>query len=149
MKLDYDRLKKDIIFEESQLDIVIEKIKKIKKEEIGETDKAALATYLMNFYNGLENIMKRCAKEYYKSMPKGDDWHKWLLQKSCAPNNGKIPMFSRNIVDRLYNYLIFRHLFVHGYEFKLEWAKMKSLADNAEPLWLEIKAQLAEFVNKI
>jgi len=56
MKLDYDRLKKDIIFEESQLDIVIEKIKKIKKEEIGETNKAALATYLMNFYNGLENI---------------------------------------------------------------------------------------------
>lgn len=150
MKPEYERLKKDITFEEGQLDIVIEKIEKLRKEEISEANVAALATYLMNFYNGLENIMKRCAKEYYKKMPKEDDWHKKLLQLSCSPSNrGKIAIFSEHVVDRLYNYLIFRHFFIHGYGFKLDWDKMRSLVENAGELWNEIKKQLAKFVDGV
>ena len=150
MKPEYERLKKDIVFEESQIDVVIEKIEKLKKEEITEVHAAALATYLMNFYNGIENIMKRCAKEYYKKMPREDDWHKKLLQLSSSHGNGgKITIFSTDAVDRLYSYLIFRHFFIHGYGFKLDWEKMRSLVENAGKLWTEIKKQLAEFMDSI
>ena len=35
MKPEYERLKKDIVFEESQIDVVIEKIEKLKEEITG------------------------------------------------------------------------------------------------------------------
>jgi hypothetical protein len=148
MNPNYEQLKKDLNFEQNQIDTVILKIKRIK-DGMSEVNTAALATYLMNFYNGIENIMKRCAKEYYKGMPKGDDWHKRLLQQSCLYNKNKVPLFDKNTVDKLYNYLAFRHFFIHGYGFKLERNKMASLIDNIDGLWQEIKNQLAEFIEKI
>ena len=149
MKPDYERLKQDIVFEENQIDILIEKIAKLNKEELTETKVAAIATYLMNFYNGIENIMKRWAKEYCKKMPKEEAWHKELLQLSYLCNKGEIAIFDKEVVDRLYSYLMFRHFFIHGYGFKLDWKKMKSLVENIELLWKEIKKQLTEFIAKI
>ena len=147
MRLEHEQLKKDIIYEEGQLDIVLSKIKEIKGQHITEINTAALAVYLMNFYNGIENIMKRSARDYYKNMPKGTDWHKELLKQSCVMNGKKV-LFSKEMTDRLYDYLTFRHYFVHGYGFKLKREEMKVLADNAEALWLDIKSQLAEFISK-
>ena len=146
MKRERGQLKGDIVHEENQLDIVLSKIKEIKSCEATEINTAALAVYLMNFYNGIENIMKRIAKDYYENMPKGADWHKDLLKRSCS-RNGKKALFSKETTDRLYDYLTFRHYFVHGYGFKLKWAEMKALADNAEALWMDIKSQLAEFMS--
>lgn len=148
MNLKFEQLKKDILFEHTQIGMVILKIKEVRngtKEE----NKAALATYLMNFYNGIENMMKRCAKEYYKNMPKGEDWHKQLLKQSSMPKNSKPVLFNADTVDKLYKYLAFRHLFIHGYIFKLDWEKMKLLVDNIDDLWQEIKEQLTEFLKKI
>ena len=148
MEAKYEKLKNDILFEQNQIDKVIEKIKEIK-DETAEIDKAALATFLMNFYNGIENIMKRCAKEYYKKMPIGEDWHKKLLQQSCVYNKNKVSIFDKETTDKLYAYLTFRHLFIHGYWFKLNQDKMKLLLDNITDLWQKIKNQLAEFIENI
>lgn len=148
MRSEHEQLKQDILYEQRQIDTVISKIKEIG-EDITDVKKAALAAYLMNFYNGVENIMKRCAKEYYKRTSKGADWHKELLRKSCAGNGGKRPLFSEKIVDRLYDYLTFRHLFIHGYGFKLKWEEMKSLVEDIDELWQEVKKELADFISKI
>ena len=148
MKPEYEQFKNDLLFEQSQLEIVVSKIKEIK-DIPSEINTAALATYLMNFYNGIENIMKRCAKEYYKKMPKGDGWHKELLQQSFTHNKSKIPLFDKNIVDKLYNYLLFRHFFIHGYGFKLNRDKLKSLVDDIDKLWIEIKNCVAEFIARV
>jgi len=148
MRPEHEQLKQDILYEQRQIDAVISKIKEIG-EDITDVKKAALATYLMNFYNGIENIMKRCAKEYYKRTPKGADWHKELLRKTCAGNGSRRRLFSEEIVDRLYDYLTFRHIFIHGYGFKLKWEEMKSLVENIDELWGKIKEQLSTFVSEI
>ena len=148
MEPKHEQLKRDILFELGQLDMTMEKIKGVRGDNT-EINKAALGTYLMNFYNGIENIMKRAAKEYYKKMPKGDIWHKQLLQLSSAYNGKKAVLFTKNTVDELYNYLTFRQVFIHGYGFTLSWDKMKSLADNIDKLWQEIKNQIAEFMKII
>jgi len=44
-----------------------------------------MGTYLMNFYSGIENILKRISKEYYLTVPKGESWHKELLILSSNP----------------------------------------------------------------
>ena len=151
MKPKFEVLKQDILYEESQIDLVASKIKEIigTGEDVTDIKKAALAAYLMNFYNGIENIMKRCAKVYYNRMPRGADWHKELLLKTCAGNGGKHTLFSKDTAYRLYDYLTFRHVFIHGYGFKLKWEEMKTLADSTQALWLEIKECLADFINKI
>ena len=148
MKLKREQLKQDILFEQSQLDAVAQKISGIEKDA-AETSVAALGVYLMNFYNGIENIMKRCAREYYKKIPKGDDWHKQLLQQSCSEINNKVPLFDRDTVDGLYPYLSFRHFFIHGYVFKLNREKMESLSTGLDELWQKIKEQLTEFIDRI
>ena len=148
MKPKFEQLKKYILFEQSQIDIVIAKIKEIKG--IDELNTTALAAYLMNFYNGIENIVKRCAKEYYKKMPKGEDWHKLLLEQSCLQNNkDKVALFGKETADKLYNYLTFRHFFIHGYGFRLNRQKIEPLVDGIDKLWHTIKEQLAEFMEKI
>lgn len=99
MKPDYKQLKDDISFEHGQIDVVVSKIGDLKNSKT-DIATAAIASYLMNFYNGIENIMKRCAKEYYKKIPKGDDWHKQLLQQSCLYNNNKIALFNKKTIDK-------------------------------------------------
>ena len=148
MKPKYEQLKQDVLFEQGQLDVVVQKIHEIVKDA-NEANTAALGVYLMNFYNGVENIMKRCAREYYKKIPKGEDWHKQLLQQSCLKVNNKIPLFNTEIVDGLYQYLSFRHFFIHGYVFKLEREKMDSLSSGVDELWQKIKKQLGEFMGRI
>jgi hypothetical protein len=149
MKPNYEQLKKDLVFEQEQMDLVVSKIREIRAKEITEVNTAAIATYLMNFYNGIENILKRCAKEYYRKIPKGDDWHKQLLLQSWLHNKNKIPLFEQETIDKLYHYLTFRHFFIHGYGFKLNWEKMKSLVENIDELWVEIKKQLTTFIRNI
>lgn len=146
MKPEFEQLKKDILFEQDQIGILISKIKEIE-DNITEVNTVALGAYLMNFYNGIENIMKRCAKEYYKKIPETNDWHKQLLQQSYG--HDKNPLFSKEVADKLYNYLVFRHFLIHGYSFNLNRNKMISLIDNIDELWRVIKSQVAEFINKI
>lgn len=148
MKPKYEQLKEDILFEQSQIDIVVQKIR-ITKKDATEANIAALAVYLMNFYNGVENIMKRCAREYYKKSPEGDDWHKQLLMQSCSRVNNSVPLFDKEIMDSLYHYLTFRHFFIHGYGFKLKKEKMEPLIIEIDELWQKIKNQLSEFISKI
>ncbi len=144
----YGQLIKDILFELGQIEIVVSKIKGLKSNAT-ESGVAAMATFLMNFYNGIENIMKRCAKAYYKKIPRAGDWHKRLLQQSCLPQKNKVPLFSESLVNKLYGYLVFRHFFIHGYGFKLDRDKMFPLVDGIDKLWLEIKSSVVEFTEKI
>ena len=108
-----------------------------------------MGTYLMNFYNGIENILKRICKEYYLILPKGESWHKELLILSYKPPEGKIPIFNRETIERLAPYRNFRHRFVSGYGFQLNGEKMLDLIDNIDPLWIEIKKSINEFLERI
>ena len=43
--------------------------------------KTALGGFVSQFYNGIENILKRIHKIYDITLPKGDDWHIVLLNR--------------------------------------------------------------------
>ncbi|MBI4680595.1 MAG: hypothetical protein HY753_05155 [Nitrospirae bacterium] len=153
MKDKYAQLKKDVLWEQSLIDETLSKLNKIKSVSNGdfreEMQKPAIGTYLMNFYNGIENIIKRISKEYYVSMPKGESWHQELLVLSCNPPEGKIPILNGEILERLHKYRGFRHIFVSGYGFKLDWERMKKLVDDVTPLWEDIKKSIDEFFDKL
>lgn len=153
MKERYEQLKADVLDEMEAVEEVLKDLSFLKNnlnsDKIDNVQKAALGTFLMNFYVGVENIVKRIGKEYYQVMPKGSSWHKELLDLSCTPLRGKTPLFNQDVVDRLNPYRGFRHIFVSGYGFKLRLELMNSLISNVEFLWADIKKAIEEFWSKL
>ncbi len=153
MKRKYDRLREEIADEIEDIEQVFKDLAKIRiAMECGEMDitqKSTAGTLLMNFYTGVENIVKRISKQYYQSMPKGASWHKELLLLACHPPEGKTPLFSLDIFHRLNPYRGFRHIFVSGYGFKLLPESLYSLINDAEGLWADIKSAIETFWVKL
>lgn len=149
MKEQYNELKEDVLDEEKAIDETIERLLKAKEnfnpQKQDNLTEPAMGTYLMNFYNGVENILKRISKEYYSIMPTGNSWHKELLNLSYNAPEGKIAIFDQRIVERLIPYRNFRHRFISGYGFQLKGEKMLGLIDNIESLWDDVKGAISEF----
>ena len=153
MKEEYKELREDLLDEESAIEETLERLYKVRNQfntQIKDYSiEPAMGTYLMNFYNGVENILKRISKKYYLTTPKGESWHKELLVLSFNPPEGKIPIFNEDMVSRLHPYRNFRHRFVSGYGFQLKGEKMLELIDNIEPLWSDIKTAISDFWSKL
>ena len=102
---------------------------------------AAAGTFLHNFYSGVENIMKQVLSIKEIKIEKSTNWHKDLLNKAT---DSKI--ISSDLSEELYEYLAFRHFFVHSYGFKLEEKYLRELADKApkigERFFSEMKSAL-------
>jgi len=105
------------------------------KDTMGRREKsvielAAIATFLHNIYNGIENILKQVLKAEGTEIPKSETWHKDLLDFSAS-----IGIIPEKLSDELYEYLTFRHFFVHAYGFMLEEAHLEDLANNIPNIW--------------
>ncbi len=149
MKEQYNELKEDVLDEEKAVDETIERLLKAKEnfnpQKQDNLTEPAMGTYLMNFYNGIENILKRISKEYYLIMPTGNSWHKELLNLSYNAPEGKIAIFDQAIAEKLVPYRDFRHRFISGYGFQLKGEKMLGLIVNIESLWDDVKGAISEF----
>lgn len=150
---EYRELQEDVVDEEEAIEETLERLFKVRskfdplREEY--SIEPAMGTYLMNFYNGIENILKRITKKYYLTTPEGASWHKELLAVSFNPPPGKNAVLNQDIASRLQPYRNFRHRFVSGYGFQLNGEKMLELIDNIEPLWVDIKKALSDFLNNL
>jgi len=102
------------------------------RKERSTVELAAIATFLHNIYNGIENILKQVLKSRGNEIPKSETSHKDLLDISVS--NGIIP---EKLSDQLYEYLTFRHFFVHAYGFMLEEIHLEDLANNIPEVWLQ------------
>jgi len=102
------------------------------RKERSTVELAAIATFLHNIYNGIENILKQVLKAKGTEIPKSETSHKDLLDISVS--NGIIP---EKLSDQLYEYLTFRHFFVHAYGFMLEEIHLEDLANNIPDVWLQ------------
>jgi hypothetical protein len=149
----YKELREDVLDEEKAIEDAIIRLLEVRSkfdpQKKDYSVEPAMGTYLMNFYNGVENILKRISKEYYQTMPKGESWHKELLLLSANPPQGKFALFNQQILERLHSYRNFRHRFVSGYGFQLNGEKMLDLISIIQSLWDDIKKAISEFWDKI
>jgi len=97
---------------------------KPQKRKYSTVELAAIATFLHNFYNGIENVLKRILMQKRLEIKDTSTWHKDLLK--MAADDGII---SADLYNALSNYLSFRHFFVHAYSFALRWEDLKPLVD--------------------
>ena len=114
-----------------------------KQTEFTVIELSAIATFLHNFYNGVENIFKRISKYKQFQLSPSETWHKDML--NMVRDNKVI---DEKLYERLYDYLMFRHMFIHSYAFQLEWGKLKPLAVSLRDTYNIFKKSIMCYVAK-
>jgi len=112
------------------------------KNDLSELELAGLATYMHNFYNGVENIVKQTLKSQKINMKDSPSWHRDLLL--LAKNNDII---SNDLFENLLKFLSFRHFLVHSYSFILDAKELKVLQDMIATVWLDFKSHIQKIKN--
>lgn len=123
--------------------VILEMESLLSKKQTGFTviELSAIATFLHNFYNGVENIFKRIFKYKKFQLSQGDTWHKDML--NIGRDN---QLVDEKLYDRLYDYLMFRHMFIHSYSFQLEWDKLKPLAIDLKDTYNTFKKSIMQYI---
>lgn len=146
----WDRLRKQVEVERAQLKELIEihrplliKCKNFSPDMI---ELSALAALLHSFYTGIENIFKRAAVEIDEAPPRGESWHRELLDSMARPTSARPAVISQSLRDRLSEYLNFRHVFRQAYSFQLKWEKMSRLALGCDEALRQLEDELDSFL---
>lgn len=123
------------------IEITLQNLKIVRdREETSVIELAATGTFIHNFYSGIENILKQILKAHGVVVGQSSTWHKDILR--LAVSNG---ILTDELSDYLYEYLTFRHFFVHSYGFMLEADYMEGLSASVEAVWFEFNNQIASF----
>lgn len=126
----------------SEMNQVIEK----PKEPLNFVETRAAGSILHDFYCGIEKIFERIAVVIDKNLPKGEDWHSELLVQMAGPLKEKRnTVIDEETMQRLKEYLRFRHLFRNIYGFELKWERFGDLCFGMENLLQALKAELSKF----
>jgi len=96
-----------------------------------------MATFLHNIYNGIENILNQILKAEGVRVTRSETWHKDVLEAAVHHS-----IISEALGDRLYEYLTFRHFFIHSYGFMLNDAQLRPLADGIRGIWEQFVATI-------
>ena len=139
-----DKLPAQILAEKENIEYALSNLKDaLNRKEKSVIELAAIGTFLHNIYNGMENILKQILKIKGINIPKSDTWYKDLLALSVS--NGLIP---NELSDKLYEYLTFRHFFVHAYGFMLEELHLENLVNNIPEVWAQFFLEIKNFFNQ-
>ena len=118
------RLHDEFLIEKEHIKITLRSLKlTLKRDEITIIELAAIATFLQNTYNGIENILKRVLKYKKIHFRKSSTYHKDILNLSVNNN-----IITTEISKELNEYLAFRHFFIHGYGVMLDEDKLLPIA---------------------
>jgi hypothetical protein len=146
-----DKLRKQISVEREQLRRLLEVhaplLVKCASSPPTPIELSALAGMLHSFYTGIENIFRRIALESHSAAPRGDTWHRELLDLMTQPVAGRPSAISPLLHEDLREYLQFRHVFRQAYSFELRWEKMRKLVLNCEPTLRRLEEELETFLS--
>ena len=128
-----------------QIDAELENIERVMAElpesgslsSLSSLELAGVATLTHNFYNGIENILKKLILYKNMDVPHSHSWHKDLVNIALSNN-----IISSVTAKKLREYLGFRQFFNHSYSFDLD-------AERMTPLIKNISSTLTSFRNDI
>ena len=142
-----EQLKKYCEAEFENIDAVVSEVFSVvqpNKLEYSTAELAAIAAFIHNFYNGIENILKKVLTFKHIEIKETSTWHKELLKSSFTTG-----IITSGLYDTLSNYLSFRHFFVHSYSFVLRWEELKPLVDSLEETLQGFKSIIYSYFNKL
>ena len=139
-----DELRREIAAEQEHIANTLCALQEaLQRKERTVVELAAVATFLQNTYNGMENILKRILKSKRLSVPVSGSSHKDLLQ--FAVDNRIV---SPELAEQLDAYRAFRHFSVHGYGIMLDEERLIPLAETLPDIWGQLESELESFLKR-
>jgi len=113
-----------------------------KYKELDFIEISAAGSFLHSFYSGIEKTILLIFKSISENIPNDIDWHKTLLNKAFEATEKRPPLFNNEYKKQLENYLSFRHVFRHVYEYQLDSKLIKLLINGVELFWKKLKEDI-------
>jgi len=147
-------LKEEINIELESIETVIQELKSlyndVAEREPTVREKTAAAAFIAQFYNGIENILKRISHFNVIPLPKGEAWHIELFKRFCSPPYKNLPvLFDEDLALLMASYRKFRHVFYHGYSFRLEWDRLKEGIEKIEDVFTQFRTRLFNYIRTL
>jgi hypothetical protein len=113
-------------------------------------EKAASSQYISQYYNGIENILKRIAKYNKFPLDKSESWHKDIINLFCENSESKkLVLFSKEQYEILHSFRKIRHVMRQGYDFRLDWDKLNIALQNI-PTFLKVyESIIMDYINSL
>jgi hypothetical protein len=113
-------------------------------------EKAAAAAFLAQFYNGIENILRRIGRHHDVPLPAGETWPTDLFRRFCSPAHPGLPqLFNEASASDLAPYRRFRHVAFHSHGFQLDWGRMAEGVANVQQVFGQFKQGLAGYLDAL
>jgi uncharacterized protein YutE (UPF0331/DUF86 family) len=139
-----DKLLKKFFAEKENIETALNNLKMaLARKEKTIIEITATAAFLHNIYNGIENILKQILFTKNIKIRESGEWHKNLLKHAVSTE-----IISESLSDELYEYLTFRHFFVHSYGFMLDESKLEVLTDKIQNVWSRFQLEIERFLKK-
>jgi hypothetical protein len=116
------------------------------KEQLDIIEMTATAQVLHSFYNGVESVIVLPFKYMNEKLPNDFRWHKTLLEMAYGANSKNEEILSKDVKDKLDDYLSFRHFIRHSYSSELDWKIMRILIIEIEDIWQMVKTDFEAFI---
>ena len=147
-------LREDVGVELEALEAIVQELLSLQADVVNRDptvrEQTAAAAFLAQFYNGVENILKRISVYHNVPLPTGETWHVDLFRRFCAPSYPPLPvLFDASLEAVLAPYRRFRHVALHSYGFQLEWSRMVEGVAAVDNVFAQITAKLTEYLRLI
>ena len=104
------------------------------------------ASYLADFYMGIERVFQIIATEIDGGIPQGEEWHKRLLINMMIEIEGvRPPVISSGLYNSLRLFLGFRHVVRQAYGFQLDESKLEELVSSFEDTVRNFSDEVTKF----
>jgi len=104
------------------------------------------ASFMADFYMGVEKIFKLIVEELNGGAPRGEGWHKRLLHTMSLDVKGIRPaVISNDLYLDLLKFLGFRHVVRQAYGFQLDEKKLEELEKIFGKTWRRFAGEIKKF----
>ena len=108
----------------------------------------ARGSILQDFYNGIERIFTRIARELNGGIPQAEQWHQQLLDDMRLDiPKVRPPVIDEGLARALGEYLRFRHVFRNVYGRVLEAERLTPLEDRLPETLAVFRRQVGAFLS--
>lgn len=147
-------LREEIAIELENIETVLRELSQLRHNVRGREasllEKTAASAFLAQFYNGLENILKRISRYCNMPLPTGEIWHVELFRRFCTPPAPPLPaLIDPSLAAALAPYRKFRHVVHHGYGFQLDWERMADGIDQVNDVYRRLKICLDDYMQSL
>jgi hypothetical protein len=150
----FDELQEDIQTELDWMATVVQEIVDLRQDTINieptNREKTAASAYLAQFYNGVENILKRFSRFFNMPLPTSSNWHIDLFNRFCSPPEEPLPpLFDDTLITDMTGLRKFRHVVHHGYGFQLDWERLVGGMNRIEDIFEQFKSVVLTELSRI